>query len=429
MKRNMVPLLGIAFVVAIISTGVFYGLFAGKLRSSSTELNGRPIVVAAKELERGKLVETADLRVSQMRGTLSGSFSKPEDLLGATLALPMKENEPFLQDRVVLRAPASRESGGSVSSGMRAISIRIAESDGIVNLLHPGSKIDIQAVSDRSGSVELKTILENVEVLAVTPPSDPNRSGVRVVAVLTRAQDADVVALADSAARIRVALRNPLDDATSSPRPLSLASVFRPGAEHAASEKKATEVQSTSEQRLQLHVEALAASAAALSELDSKLSALGAGDSMRVSAFRPDTNASELLESLKQKHELEIISSRSLTAGITRPASYRVNAAPYHLRVRFSPAQDRNGNANLRVTPEISLPSGDGVETRQFDAALADGGSFLVQGLARDASGRRALERLFPGHSWANRELVILVTSGERTSVPVSAQVRTPGGR
>jgi len=425
----MVPLLGIAFVVAIISTGVFYGLFAGKLRSSSPEVNGRPIVVAARELERGGVVAAADVRVSQVRGTLSGSFSKPEELLGATLVLPVKENEPFLQDRVVLRAPASGGAGGSVSSGMRAISIRVAESDGVVNLLHPGSKIDIQAVSDRNGNIELRTILQNVEVLAVTPASDPNRNPVRVVAVLTRARDADVVALADSGARIRVALRNPLDEATSSPPPVTLASVFRPGAEPAGSEKHATEAQPRAENRLRLHVEVLAASEAALGELDAKLSASGAGDSMRVAAFRPDTDASELLESLKQKQELEIVSSRRLTAAPTQPASYRVSAAPYRLRVRFSPTADGNGNVNLRVTPEISVTSGDGVETRQYDASLANGASFLVQGLARDASGRRALERLFPGHSWANREVVILVTSEARKPVPVSAQVRTPGGR
>src|ERR1700730_7961389 len=103
MKRNMVPLFGIAFVVALVCACVFYGLFAGKLRSSSSELNGHPIMVAARELERGKVVQTADLRVSQVRGTLSGAFSKPEEVLGATLVLPMRENEPFLQDRVVLR--------------------------------------------------------------------------------------------------------------------------------------------------------------------------------------------------------------------------------------------------------------------------------------------------------------------------------------
>ena len=82
--------------------------------------------------------------------------------------------------------------------------------------------------------------------------------------------------------------------------------------------------------------------------------------------------------------------------------------------VRFSPTDAGNGNVSLRVTPEISVPSGKGMETRQYDAALTEGGSLLVQGLARDAAGRRAVERLFPGRTWANRELVILVTSGDK---------------
>ena len=102
-------------------------------------------------------------------------------------------------------------------------------------------------------------------------------------------------------------------------------------------------------------MEVLAASAAALSELDAKLSALGAGDSMRVAAFRPDTKASELLESLKQKQELEIVSSQRLTAAPARPVSYRVSAAPYRLRVRFCSTEDGKGNVNLRVTPEIAI--------------------------------------------------------------------------
>ncbi len=84
MKRNLVPLLGIAFVVAIISTGVFYGLFAGKLRSSS-ELPGHAIVVAARDLDRGTVIQPSDLRVSEVQGVLGGAFSKPEDAAGATL--------------------------------------------------------------------------------------------------------------------------------------------------------------------------------------------------------------------------------------------------------------------------------------------------------------------------------------------------------
>src|SRR5258707_12531530 len=85
MKRNIVPLLGIAFVVAIVSTGVFYGLFAGKLKSSSSEITGQSIVVAAHDLQRGTVVSAGDLRESQIKGELKGSFSKTKDAVGVTL--------------------------------------------------------------------------------------------------------------------------------------------------------------------------------------------------------------------------------------------------------------------------------------------------------------------------------------------------------
>ncbi len=109
MKRNMVPLLGIAFVVAIISTGIFYGLFAGKLHSSA-DIPGHSVVVAARDLERGTVIQASDLRISEAPGILSGSFSKLDDAVGATLLTPLKTNEPLLAERVVSRAPAA---GGS----------------------------------------------------------------------------------------------------------------------------------------------------------------------------------------------------------------------------------------------------------------------------------------------------------------------------
>ena len=59
MKKNLVPLLGIAFVVAIISTGIFYGLFVGKLKSASVP--SQSIVVAARNLDRGTALQAADV--------------------------------------------------------------------------------------------------------------------------------------------------------------------------------------------------------------------------------------------------------------------------------------------------------------------------------------------------------------------------------
>jgi hypothetical protein len=244
---------------------------------------------------------------------------------------------------------------------------------------------------------------------------------VTVVTVLTRAQDADLIALADTGARIRLALRNPLDDATTPRHSLPLASVF----ENAAHSEPSTPSAKTSgwERPIQLHVRVLGVSTAALGELDSKLAGTAGTDSLGVAVFRADADAEQLIRGLEQKQELEIVSSWKLTAGIGRPVSFRAGAESSgsgpacKLRVQFSPEIGPNGKFSLRVKPEVSLRRGDGVETRKYAAGLRDDGSFLVQGLLNAEGDRAALERLYPGHSWNGRQLVILVTSrGSRNS-------------
>src|SRR5258707_4337840 len=94
MKKNVVPLLAIAFVVAAISPGVFYGLFAGRLGASSPDLPQHSLVVAAHDLERGTVLKLEDLRVAEIRlkPPLKGSFDSTATLIGATLLDPLQEN-------------------------------------------------------------------------------------------------------------------------------------------------------------------------------------------------------------------------------------------------------------------------------------------------------------------------------------------------
>ena len=56
MKKNLVPLLGIAFVVAILATGLFYGFFVSKLRDAESMPAGPQIVVAARPVTRGSVL-------------------------------------------------------------------------------------------------------------------------------------------------------------------------------------------------------------------------------------------------------------------------------------------------------------------------------------------------------------------------------------
>src|SRR5579884_3589142 len=105
MKRNVVPLLAIAFVVASISTGVFYGLFAGRLRGASMDMPAYPLVVAAHDLARGKLLKPEDLKISEIRSKspFKGGFDSPQKLNGAVLIEALQENEPITEAHVVLK--------------------------------------------------------------------------------------------------------------------------------------------------------------------------------------------------------------------------------------------------------------------------------------------------------------------------------------
>jgi Flp pilus assembly protein CpaB len=75
--------------------------------------------------------------------------------------------------------------------------------------------------------VKLRTALEKVEVLSV-PPFDPNggRSAAPAITLLATPEYADHLALADSGARIRLLLRNPVDENRDARAGLSLANIF-----------------------------------------------------------------------------------------------------------------------------------------------------------------------------------------------------------
>src|SRR5258708_31141767 len=101
-----------------------------------------------------------------MKPALNGSFDSAATLIGATLLDPLQENEPVAANRL---ANHDSNSGNGVPSGMRAVSVHVYESAGIVGLLRHGSKVDIQAVLDRGGSGSVDTVLENGEGLSVNP--------------------------------------------------------------------------------------------------------------------------------------------------------------------------------------------------------------------------------------------------------------------
>jgi Flp pilus assembly protein CpaB len=227
-KNNLLKLLGIALVVAIVSTGVFYGLFVNRLSSSPG--SGKTLVVAAKALKAGTQLQSVDLKTIPWPAEQlpPGFYGTVDQVTGNTVFDPIGEGEPVVASHL---ATVQSGGGAGVPSGMRAVSVHVTDSTGVLGLLRAGQKVDVQVVvhqKDTNGA-EVRTALEELTVLSVQPQAEMSSQGASlpVVTLLAKPAEADVLAAADSGARVRLTLRNPLDGATRARAPMTVDSVMR----------------------------------------------------------------------------------------------------------------------------------------------------------------------------------------------------------
>jgi Flp pilus assembly protein CpaB len=239
-KNNLYKLLGIAFVVAIVATGIFYGLFVSKMSSSTG--SGKTLVVAAKTLQAGTVLQATDVKLITWPGPQlpKGAFEHAEQVVGNTVFDPINEDEPVFAAHLA----TDRTAGGSgVPTGMRAVSVHVTDSTGVMALLRGGQRVDVQVVVGRGGDSKettVRTALENLQVLSVGAAPEQSSQGATlpVVTLLANPSAADVLAAADSGARVRLVLRNPLDQELTDRTSLSLGAVMRSGAGASAPRKQ-----------------------------------------------------------------------------------------------------------------------------------------------------------------------------------------------
>ncbi|MBE0660478.1 MAG: Flp pilus assembly protein CpaB [Bryobacteraceae bacterium] len=228
MKRNLMPLLGVAFVAALVATGFFYGLLIPRLRGGGETVEARSAVVAKRSLNRGVQITAEDLERAAVEpaNMPKEPVRSIEAALGLTLLEPTGPGQPLSVSMMTRRG----ETGGpamAIPSGMRAVTIHPAASGGVVSMLAAGGRIDVQVLDRSTGTIKLRRMMENVEVLSVSA----NRAD---VTLLVKPEEADRLSLADAAMSIRIVLRNPFDNATGGPKVLESAALTGARAERPA---------------------------------------------------------------------------------------------------------------------------------------------------------------------------------------------------
>jgi Flp pilus assembly protein CpaB len=407
-KKNLVVLLAIAFVIAVAATGVFYGLFSDKLRDNSAEVPKQTVMVAARPIERGAVLKPGDVQPVTLQGAaLQGAVASADQAIGKTALASLSQGAPVLDS--MLGKPGEVAAGvDDVPRRMRALTIHVVESGGVLALLQPGSRVDIQATADRAGVPELRCVLQDVEVLSTgsTEASGrPGRPALPEITVLVRPDQADLLALADTAARVRLVLRNREDHTgTSTPR-LDLVSLFQgplPSAPSApVAERASTPVASRASEET-MHVRFLAAAPATMKQLGIDPSPR----TLRVVAIANDAATDGMDLS---------VSDVSVAGNDT--AVVRAGNADCGLRIRLRLRQQ------LEISPELVWRDGGITRAASLSATVDPDASHAFAVAGFDAALSGALARVFPGRNLDGRELLVTIAP-RRSGMKQQAMLR-----
>jgi len=232
-KRTLISL-GLALVIGLVAASLVYRQL--KKAESGQAIPSQQIVVAAKAMPLGTLLDDSDLRVIPWpsQDTLAGAFNNPKDCEGRALMAPVAENEPILEAKL---APRQAGAGlpAAIPVGMRAISVPVNDVVAVAGFVTPGTMVDVlvtgQAQNGSQQDSMTSIVLEDVRVLAAGEKVEQDQAGkptpVSVVTLLVTPEQANRLTMATTEGQIHLTLRNTIDSSIVSPRTVYRDNLFR----------------------------------------------------------------------------------------------------------------------------------------------------------------------------------------------------------
>jgi pilus assembly protein CpaB len=190
----------------------------------------KTIVVAAKPLRYGMELGADALREIpwSLESLPRGAFSKISDILSGgkrVVLAPVEINEPVLSLKVT--GPGQRATLSSlVAEGMKAVTIRVNDVEGVGGFVLPGDRVDVvltrQTDKDKAST---EIVLQNTRVLAVDQSADTSSDKPTVAKAVTlevSTDQAQRVWLASSVGNLSLLLRKAGETAAVSTKRITL---------------------------------------------------------------------------------------------------------------------------------------------------------------------------------------------------------------
>jgi pilus assembly protein CpaB len=222
MNRRVSIILGVAFIIAAACAYLVYRVVGTHMAASAPKPATTRVLAAVRDIQIGTVLAANDLTTTEIAGTVpKGVLIKPEDAIGRGVLSDLYQGELIDDGRL-----AATGSGGGLAStippGMRACAVKVDDVVGISGFATPGMRVDViisgtpPSITNQfqSQGTEVRTLLQNIEVLSAGTDIQKDASGpkqVQVVNLLVTPEQAQLLSLASNQAHIQLVLRNPLD--------------------------------------------------------------------------------------------------------------------------------------------------------------------------------------------------------------------------
>lgn len=239
MNRRLGIVIIFAVIVSVLASTVVYRIISTKLgvgpQSGSSQL-----LVASRDLPVGTLISASDIKIVEWRGFApKHALRSADQVIGRGVLQEVYEGDPIVATRL-----ASQGAGGGLAAtipqGMRAAAVRVDDIAGVSGFVVPGMRVDVLASgtppSITGAAIPTKvsrTVLQNIAVLSAGQNMQRDSEGkpviVPVINLLVTPEQAELLSLASSEAKIQLVLRNPLDVTKTTTSGVALEALFSDG--------------------------------------------------------------------------------------------------------------------------------------------------------------------------------------------------------
>jgi pilus assembly protein CpaB len=234
MNRRVLIIVSCALVLSVCASYLVYRAVGTRVTAGKAPPTVK-LVVAARNLAAGTLIQDSDLKIAAWFGPPpAGAIFRRDAIGNRAVVSSIYEGELVTENRL---APIGSGGGlaATIPPGMRACAVKVNEVVGVAGFVVPGMRVDVLITGLPPGGNALdgpkvRTLLQNIQVLSAGENFQRDREGkpeqAQVVNLLVTPVEAEILSLASNETHIQLVLRNPMDTQVSGLPGLIMSDLF-----------------------------------------------------------------------------------------------------------------------------------------------------------------------------------------------------------